>query len=224
MLQLSIDAITLEPRKFMVLVPFTRELLQHSVPNLEQVIGITLTESVLLARDAALLDATAGDATRPPGLRLGIAAGSESANPNLTEAAIEDLDTIITAVSAVAANSPIIVIAAPARARRMRLRMLGRDLGFSILPSAAVGANELIAIATNCLVSACDPVPIFDSSIDASVVMADDAGDIVSGGNPTAGTARSLFQSDTIALRLRFKVAWGLRSATGLAWVEDVIW
>ena len=68
MLQLSINAVTLEPRKFMVLVPFTRELLTHSVPNLEQVIRVTLTESVLLARDNALLDDTSGDATRPPGL------------------------------------------------------------------------------------------------------------------------------------------------------------
>jgi hypothetical protein len=37
--------------------------------------------------------------------------------------------------------------------------MLGRDLGFEILASAAVGANELVAIASNAVVSAVDPVP-----------------------------------------------------------------
>ena len=95
---------------------------------------------------------------------------------------LEDLDTIISAVAAVAADTPIIVIADPARARRMKLRMLGRDLGFEILPSAAVGPAELVAIATNCLVSATDPVPSFDSSMHATPVMDTAADDIVSSG------------------------------------------
>jgi Phage capsid family len=227
MLQLSIDALTLELRKLMVVIPFTNELLQHSIPNLEAVMQTVLTESVLLARDAALLDSSAGDSVRPAGLRNGINALSESANAgDLNEAMVEDLDTIISSVATVASNSPIVVVASPSRARRMRLRLrlFTNNPGFEILSSAAVAAAEVVAIATNCLVSATDPVPSFDSSIDANVVMDTSAGDIVSGGNPTAGTAASLFQRDIIALRLRFGVSWGLRTAAGLAWVEDVIW
>jgi hypothetical protein len=33
-----------------------------------------------------------------------------------------------------------------------------------------------------------------------------------------------LFQTDSIGLRVRFGVAWALRSATGIAFLEDCIW
>ena len=137
---------------------------------------------------------------------------------------LEDIGTVTDGVADVAGNAPIVLIAAPSRARRLKLRFRGVDTGFAVLGSAAVGANELIAIASNGLASAVDPTPSFSSSIATALVMDTAAGNLVNSGNPTAGTAQSMFHVDCVALKLRLIVSWGLRTAGALAWVEDVIW
>jgi len=65
----SFDGPTLVPKKFATITTFTRELFQHSTPTAEAIVRATLTQSVSLAQDMAMLDATAGSASRPAGLR-----------------------------------------------------------------------------------------------------------------------------------------------------------
>jgi hypothetical protein len=84
--QFSTAGVLLDPRSFKVITTFTAEIFQHSTPTIESLVRALLTESVGLALDAALLDPTAGDATRPPGLRYGIAALTASNDPNHNEA------------------------------------------------------------------------------------------------------------------------------------------
>ena len=225
--ELTLDTSTLlTPRAFKTITTFTRETFQHTIPTVEKIVRQVLVESVVLSLDVTMLDATAGDSARPPGLRNGIAAGVPSANPDLNEAALEDIDTVIGGVADIAGNYPIMLVTAPKRARRLKLRMLGRDLGFTLLGSAAVGADEIIAIASNSLVSAVDPNVAFDASDRGVLHMDTTPGAISAVGAPATVSAptRSLFQSDTIALRLRFGASWGLRNAGGLAWLENLTW
>ena len=163
----------------------------------------------------------------PPGLRNRIGASATSANANLGEAMLEDIDTVVAVVAAVAGNSQIILVASPSRARRMKLRLASViDPGFTIMGSAAVGANDLIAIASNGLASAADPTPRVTTSTQASVVL-DDAtppGQLVVGASTASGPARSMWQADNVGLRVIFEVSWALRSPTALAWTQNVIW
>jgi hypothetical protein len=213
----------LSPRKFATIAVFTAEMLQYS--TIEPVVRTVLGESVELSLDAALLDNTAGDAVRPAGLRNGIGATAESANTDLREAMLEDLDAIIAVVAAVAGNNPIIIVADSARARRMKLRLANVvDPGFEIMASAAVGAAELVAIASNGLISAIDPVPRIETSFQGTLVMNSTAAELVTSGSAVGTPARSLWQSDSVGLRLVLEVNWGLRSSAALAWVENVIW
>jgi hypothetical protein len=129
-------------------------------------------------------------------------------------------------VAEVAGSSPIILIASPSRARRIQLRLCNvADPGFQVMGSAAVAADELIAVASNGLASALDPAPRIDASTQGVLNM-DDASpaQIGAGGTLASGATRSLFQTDTIALRLIFECSWALRTPAALAWVEDVIW
>ena len=217
----------LTPRKLAAIAVFSREIFEHSIPSIESVVGTVLRESVQLKLDATMLDATAGDETRPAGLRNRIGASATSANANLGEAMLEDIDTVVAVVAAVAGNSQIILVASPSRARRMKLRLASViDPGFTIMGSAAVGANDLIAIASNGLASAADPTPRVTTSTQASVVL-DDAtppGQLVVGASTASGPARSMWQADNVGLRVIFEVSWALRSPTALAWTQNVIW
>jgi hypothetical protein len=216
-------ATLLGPRKFATIVAYTREMLEAS--QIEAVVGTVLRESVGLALDAALLDASAASAIRPAGLRNGIGATAESANADLHEAMLEDIDAIIEIVAAVAGNNPIVLLAAPSRTRRMKLRLASvSDPGFEIMASAALGANELVAIATNGLVSATDPTPRISVGLQGALVMDTSPAVVVTSGGTPAASTRSLWQTDSIGLRLIFECNWGLRSTLGLGWVEDVIW
>jgi hypothetical protein len=218
---------TLAPRKFASIIAFMREIFEHSTPNIELLVGTVLRESVGLDLDAALLDANAASASRPAGLRNGISAETESANADLYEAMIEDLDAIVTGVADIAGNNEIVVIAAPSRARRLRLRMQGRDWGFTLLSSSALAADELIAVATNGLISALDPAARFDVSTQVALHMEDTSPQPISLASTVGDIAypvRSLWQTDSLGLRLIMEVSWGLRDPGALAWIEDVIW
>ena len=84
-----------------------------------------------------------------------------------------------------------------------------------------------MCVALNALAAAVDPEPKFDISKDA-VVHAEDAAPLAIGtaGSPNtvAAPTRSLFQTDTIAVRLVLRVAWGLRAAGAVSFTSAVTW
>jgi hypothetical protein len=183
---------------------------------------MTLTETVALALDAALLGSTAGDSTRPPGLRNGISALTASAATVAGDAMIADVGALVAAVAPVAGNSPIILVCNPARAAKLNMRTV--RLPYEVLASSAVAANQLIAIATNTLASATDPVPRFNASTETVVHESDTPAQLATTGTPNVVSApsRSLFQSDVLGLRLIMEVSWGLRHTSGLAWIDSI--
>jgi hypothetical protein len=218
--------LVLNLRKLASISAFTRESMEHSIPAVELLVGNALRASMSASLDAKLLDANAADSARPAGLLHGISAGSESANSNLVEAMEEDLSTVIGGVAPVAGANPIVLVLAPPQGRRLKLRMAGRgDLGFDVLISSALTEKAVVAVATNCLASALDPTPRLDVS-SQTVLNFDDSSpqDIVTNGTPAAGSTKSLFQIDVLALKMVLRVCWGLRSASGLSWLEDTIW
>jgi hypothetical protein len=223
--QLSLTGPQLSPRKFATLATFMREIFSHSVPTIESIVRATLTESVGLALDAALLSNAAGDATRPPGLLQGISALTASNNSDRVEAAFEDISMLASAVSAVAGNGPIVFVCAPKQAVALRLRLRG-DFPYEALASSALAAGTVIAIAPNALASATDPVPRFDISDQATVHLDTVPSQIGTPGSPNVVAAKtiSLYQSDVLSLRMIFELSWVLRHASGLAWTQGVVW
>jgi hypothetical protein len=223
--QLTVAGPTLTPRKFARLVTFTRETLSHSTPTVESLVRTALTESVALALDTALFDATAGDATRPAGLRNGIAAIAGTAGGGFA-ALLADLQALTAAVGAISGNGQIVLVGSSMRIATLRLTVAG-ELGFDLMTSSALADDELIAVAPNALASAVDPEPRFKTSTE-TVIHQEDATPLAIGtaGSPNtvAAPARSLWQTDTVGLRLILRVAWALRNAGGVAWAESLTW
>jgi hypothetical protein len=217
--------IELIARKFATIIPFTTEVREHSTPNLESLVKSYLTEGIALALDDAFLDTNAASDTRCAGLRNGINATAASASADTEVAMRADVGTLIGAVAPVALNHPILMICSPKQAATLDDWRSGRNLRYEILYSGALAAGTIICVATNCLASACDATPRFEAERSVTVVMDDTApGDVVAAGTANAGTVKSMFQIDSVALKAVFKAAWGLRSATGLAWMQSVVW
>jgi Phage capsid family len=215
------SAVTLDPHKVSTVAVLSEETIESS--NAEALVTDALTRSVGLTLDAALFDAAAGDTNRPAGLRHNIPALTASTATDRTEAMIEDLSTLAGAVSVI--GERILFIAAPARATAMQLRSRG-PLPFPVLGSPVLAANDLIAIAAAGLASAVDTVPEIATSKHASMHMDTVPLPIVQPGTPVtvAAPQRSLFQTRTVGVKIRFDASWALRDPRALAWMSAVAW
>lgn len=201
------------PYKLAAIAVLTREMAESS--NAEQLIGDALTGSAGAALDAALFDSAAASAARAAGLRNGIVALTASNNATSFEAVHEDIVALVNSVAPVAGNAPVAIITSLGRAAVADVR-LGESDRIIVLSSTAVG-NDIIAVAPGALVSALSPEPDIETSKAATLVM-----DTAPGAAGTMGPERSVFQTDSLALKLRWPVTWALRDPRGVAWLTPI--
>jgi hypothetical protein len=84
---------------------------------------------------------------------------------------------------------------------------------FQVMTSAA--GNNIIAIAAKAIAAAISPTPDIEV-VDAGVLVMDTA----PGAAGTTGTGeKSMWQTDSFAIKVRWPVSWVVRSSLGVAWV-----
>jgi hypothetical protein len=183
-----------------------------SSPAAEELIRQVLVEATGPALDRALFSATAAGPDRPAGLLFGIAP--------LTPAAslVDNLIAVLETIAPVSGNGAVAVITTPKLRVAIDL-MLPRQPPFVVLASSSLPAGTIIGVALNALVSAVESPPQIDASRDA-VVHEETAPRQDIGGGVMATPLRSMWQSDSISLRLRWPLSWGLRSPQGIAWIQ----
>jgi hypothetical protein len=211
--QLASSAAILNPHKLAAIAVLTREMIMSS--NAEAAVGDALIKAAAAAMDAAFFDANAEDATRSAGMKFGITASTPSGATDLWQAAFEDIATLINVIGQVS-NPPYLIVGSPGRAIAMSLRFnidpsVARDVAF--FASTAMG-NDLCAIAPAAVVCAASPTPDVETANAGTLVM-----DTVPGAAGTMGPERSLFQTESIALKVRWPVSWALRNPLGFAWL-----
>jgi len=209
--QLTGPAALLTPFKLAVIAALTREMVEGS--NAEQIISDVLMRSAGLALDAVLFGSAAATAAQPAGIRNGIAALTASNNSDFQTAVYEDITTLLGAVSAVAGAGRIVLVMSPGRAAAIYMRTARTADNVTVLGSAALG-NDLIAVAPNGLAAAFSPEPEIETSSNATVVM-----DTAPGAAGTMGPERSMFQTDAVALKMRWPVTWAVRNSAAVAWI-----
>jgi hypothetical protein len=213
--QLAASAALLQPYKLGAISVLTREMIVSS--NAEVLIGDTLMRAASAALDVALFGNAAATAAAPAGLRNGVTATPPSASTDALQAFYEDCATLINAVSVVGGNGPFVLIGSPGRIAAMIMRFVLQAGNVTVIASNAVG-NDLLCIAPAALVAAVNPEPEIEASTAAELHMNDTPLPIVNGGAP-ASPARSLFQTDSVALKMRWPVSWVLRDPRAVAWL-----
>lgn len=203
---------TLPFTKLASIAVLTREMAEGS--NAETIIGNALSRAAGLALDAVLFSNAAATAAAPAGLRNGIATSTASVNTDPFAAVFEDVATLINAVGQVGGTGPYVLIAGPGRAATFTMRA-GGNTQATIIPiaSSSVG-NDLIAVAPQALAVALGTTPDIDVSKAATLHM-----DTVPSVNPSAGARKSMFQTDSVAVKMHWPISWYLRDSRGVAWL-----
>jgi hypothetical protein len=214
------SGVSLSPCKLALISLITREMIDGS--NAEAIISATLKESASYGLDAVLFSASAATPDQPAGILNGVAADTPSTNTDTWAAMIADLSLIGGKVARVA-GSDVVFICAPEQALAIALR--SPDFAYPVLASKALTEGTVISVAANAIVSGFDPVPTIEASIDPEIIP-DTAppGLIVPGGGTFTNTTWSMFQSDRVALRMRMRAAWALRSPNAIAHMTATTW
>jgi len=215
--QLADEVVQMTPHKLAAIAVLSEEMIFSS--NAEQLIGDALVRSAAAALDVALLGTAAATAAQPAGLRYGIAGLTPSSDPaGGWEQYFEDAAALINSVAAVGGNGPFVLAANPGRGVQMRLRALGDEGNpYQILGSTAMGL-DLMAIAPQSVIAALSPEPEIEIANASTLHMNDAPLPIVNGGAPAA-PHKSMWQTATVALKMRWPVTWALRDPRGLAWL-----
>jgi hypothetical protein len=224
---LNVGQPSLTPRKLAAIASFTKEMAQRA--SFEEIVRTTLIESAALAVDNAMFSSTAGDATRPAGLRAGVSALTATSGGG-DAAMMRDLGALVAAVAAVG-GSQIVIVAAPSEAAKILLRS-APAFAFPVLATSALPSGTVTAIAVNALAVAVDPIPEVDATSESALHYDDGPAQLavptgLTAPQPASAVAapvRSTYQSALLALRLILRVDWTLRTNGSIAWTQNVTW
>jgi hypothetical protein len=207
---------TLSPHKIGVITSLTSEMLNSG--QAEELVRMVLLDACGPAVDKVLLSAGAAASDRPAGILNGITGLTPSTGTGQA-ALINDMRQLASAVAPVAGNSPIVIVGSPDVTSALRL-WPPRPLEWPVLTSNSLAAKTIIAVAVNALVSAVEGAPVIDARREAEF-----QSDTAPASDGSLGTPRySMFQKDSVALRLLWPLSWCLRVPTAVAWITNVTW
>jgi hypothetical protein len=211
--QLASAPAQLTPFKLATIAVLTREMVESG--NAEALISDALVRSTALALDAVFFGSGAATAAQPAGIRNGISTSTASVNTDPFGAVFEDIGTLISAVSAVGGKGPFVIVGAPGRIASLRMRFdPDADDNIIYAMSTAVG-NDLIAIAAPALVAAISADPDIETA-SAGTLMMDTAPQVA---GTTGQSERGLYQTESIATKVRWPASWVLRDSRAVAWL-----
>jgi HK97 family phage major capsid protein/HK97 family phage prohead protease len=233
---------TLTPKKMAVITTWTREIQDHSVPAIEGLLRDAVQEDTAISLDSVLLDANPATVVRPAGILNGVAGLTPTAGGGFT-ALTADIKQISGALltgtrgnvrnpvwlmNPQQINSALYVAAPGAGVFPYRGEIQAGQLGgWPIIDSGTVPAGTVIAIDAADFVAVGGDAPRFEISDQATLHMEDTTPlDIGTAGSPAtvAAPVKSMWQTDSLALRLILPTNWTIRRAGVVAWVAGVTW
>jgi hypothetical protein len=214
---------SLVPHKLAVGDVLTHAMVDQS--DAEAVVNDALVKATGPGIDKVLFSTAAAGPDRPAGLLNGIAGLTPSTGgtgTNKTQAIVDDLQALATAVAPVAGNGNIVLVASPDAAVALVLR-LPASVTWPVLTSNSLAARTVLAVASNAIASAVEGTPQIRTSEQGTIHRDTAPSDIVSGGT-AAVPVTSLFQTDSVGYTLVWPISWILRQSNGVAWMTNVNW
>lgn len=219
-LSFVLESVTLDSAKKLVAVcVLTRELMEHSAANV--VMRTLLRENVAASLDASLFSAAAASASRPAGILAGVA-GLTPAGAG-ADAMATDLSALATALATV--TTGLVFVAHPKQAAAINLRRGVTFPGIEVWPTLGLAPGTIVALDPAAFVSAFGPEPEISASTETLLHMESVTPlPIGTAPNTVAAPARSAWQTDCVALKIRLRASWAWRTAGAVAWMTAVNW
>jgi HK97 family phage prohead protease/HK97 family phage major capsid protein len=232
----------LTPKKMAVITTWTREIDESSLPAIEGLLRQAIQEDTAVSLDTVLLDNGAATVIRPAGLLNGVSVTTATAGGGFT-ALVGDLKALsgalLTATSghirnmAWLMNPQQVLTASLTTAPNSGVFPFKDELGtgklltYPVIDSGTVPLGTVIALDAADFVTVGGEAPRFEISDQATLHMEDTTPlAIGSAGTPptVAAPVRSLWQTDSLALRLILPINWTLRRSGVVAWTSGVTW
>lgn len=199
-----------------IIVSMTRELARRSTAEI--VFNQMLQEEAAYSLDAAYFSTDAGDDDVHPGLLYGL-------TPLVgTDDMLGDLSALAAAVSTTGASGEVVFITSPARAAGAKLHSM--EISATILPSAVLPDDRVKAVDPRALAHGAGPAPEITAGMETLLHMSDAPANIGTAGSPAtvAAPAQSAFQVAAVAMRMILDVAFVVRRAGAVAYLDGAGW
>jgi HK97 family phage prohead protease/HK97 family phage major capsid protein len=236
---------TLVPKKMAVITTWTREMDEHSTPAIEGLLRQAILEDTALALDTILLDTAVATTIRPAGLRsyqAAITASAVAGNPyaNFVADYTALYGALLGLTSGNVRNPTLLInplqglylsmLQPPAAAAPLfpfsDMIGGGRLLKADVIESSTVPTGVVVMVDAADFTTAGQEGPRLEISDQATLHMEDTApADITIPGAPPTVSApvKSMWQTDSLALRLIMMVNWVMRRPVA-TWITGVTW
>lgn len=231
----------LTPKKMAVITTWTRELDEHSIPAIEGLLRLAVQEDTAVSLDSILVDTNPATTIRPAGLFNGVTPITPTPITGGAFAAIVgDLKNLSNALMVATKgnirkpawlinpsnmnSAKFITFPTGAWAFKEELNR-GQLNGWPVIDSGTMPLNSVGVVDAADFVTAGEEAPRFEISDTATIHEEDTNPQPITGGTPSPATpVRSLWQTDSLALRLIYRVNWTMRRAGMVAVVQNVAW
>jgi HK97 family phage prohead protease len=232
---------TLVPKKLAVITVWTRELDEHSLPAIEGILRDAIQTDTGISIDTVLIDSNPATAIRPAGILNGVTPLTPTAGGGFN-ALIGDIKQVSGALLLVTKGNlrnPVWVMN-PQQVNSIALTAnglgvfpfkdevgAGRLYGWPIIDSGTVPLGTVVAMDAADFVAVGGEGPRFELSDQATLHLEDTApADIVGGasGPVAAFPVKSMWQTDSIAMRLILPMNWTIRRPGVVSAVAGVTW
>ena len=246
----AFGSLTMTPSKMGVITVATRELFARSNPSVETILRNMMLNDTAVVQDRRFLSSLAAGSGAPAGLfhtDNAVAAIAASNTANAGDDAVADMEALLGAVFT--ANVPVgQLVWLMHSTKKLRLsnmrtavgEFIFRDElaagtlgGYPVIDSTVFdfglnngGASNIKTVAlvdTSMLMKGFGIAPTVKLSEEATLHMSDTpAGDLGGAGDPTP--VRSMYQTDSIALRLMWENTWRTRLTAAVQHIDNVNW
>jgi hypothetical protein len=232
--------VTIGLKKMAIICSYTRELAEHSTPQIEGLLRKLISEDTEVAVDTTLIDNVAISGIRPAGLRNGVSGLTATAGGGFA-ALLGDIKQLVGVLSAANALRVPVWIMNPQQAISISLTInsggffpfkaeidSGMLQGYPVITSNTVPLGTVIILNADDFMSVTGDDPRFDVSDQATLHFEDTTPLQIASGAQGSGVlatpTRSLFQTDSLALRMILPMNWAMRRTGVVAWVSSVTW
>jgi hypothetical protein len=207
--------------KLMAIVVMTREMAESS--SAEMILTTILRENVSLALDASMFSTAAATAARPAGILAGLTPLTAATGGGET-AMTTDLSALAGAIGSVTNGLAYVMNPKQAHAIKITRGTTWPD-DVPIWPTVGVAPGTIIALDPAAFVSAFGSDPDITSSFEATLHMEDATPQqLVTSPGVIASPQHGLFQTETLATRLRLPAAWAVRQTGAVSFITGATW
>jgi HK97 family phage major capsid protein len=233
--QMGFTSKVLTPKSMGVISSFSNELFERSTPNILEVIRSAMISDTAQALDVKFLSADAGSAIAPAGIQNGVVSPNTAASAGDTVADImTDLRGRLQQMASLNLGRKPVWIMNPARA--WGLPLATNAVGAVAFPEMASGTLIGAPVITSTNVPA-DVVYLIDAAevyfaggaprfmgTDVATLHFEDETPLPIVGSVTANPVRSLYQTNTAAIRAMWDLDWTVNRTGSVQTITGVSW